>query len=201
MPAQGHAVAPYHVPSLRLGESHLLRSQGRVPEGRDDDEFLAFPLAGLGELDIEGFPVGATALPSGRLISPVKVPVTLVTTVIQSPRPNWTAPCDLGCDIDQVIDAGFDGEDARPRQRPSLFERVAVRTGHHTLGPHTNKAPFRLQAHEGLGTLQEGSALSPGVEADARCDRDDRKPMKLSVLGAAGATGMPLVEQALAGGH
>ena len=30
--------------------------QGRVPEGADDDELVALPLAGLGELDIEGFP-------------------------------------------------------------------------------------------------------------------------------------------------
>src|ERR1700685_2779936 len=35
------------------------------------------------------FPVGGITLPSGRVISPVKVPVTLVTTVIQSPLPNW----------------------------------------------------------------------------------------------------------------
>jgi hypothetical protein len=34
-------------------------------------------------------PVGAITVPSGRVISPVKVPVTLVTTVIQSPLPNW----------------------------------------------------------------------------------------------------------------
>jgi hypothetical protein len=36
--------------------------------------------------------------------------------------------------------------------------------------------------------------------AGAARDRDGR-PMKLSVLGAAGATGIPLVEQALAAGH
>ena len=35
------------------------------------------------------FPVGGITLPSGRVISPVNVPVTLVTTVIQSPPPNW----------------------------------------------------------------------------------------------------------------
>src|SRR4029077_3511899 len=34
-------------------------------------------------------PVGAITLPSGRVSSPVKVPVALVTTVIQSPLPNW----------------------------------------------------------------------------------------------------------------
>ena len=35
------------------------------------------------------FPVGGIAVPSGRVISPVKVPVERVTTVIQSPLPNW----------------------------------------------------------------------------------------------------------------
>ena len=34
-------------------------------------------------------PVGGTTAPSGMASSPVKVPVTLVTTVIQSPAPNW----------------------------------------------------------------------------------------------------------------
>src|SRR5580700_9969654 len=34
-------------------------------------------------------PVGGITLPSGRVISPVKVPVELVMTVIQSPLPNW----------------------------------------------------------------------------------------------------------------
>jgi len=36
------------------------------------------------------FPVGGITVPSGSAISPVKVPVALVTTVIQSPLPNWT---------------------------------------------------------------------------------------------------------------
>jgi hypothetical protein len=36
------------------------------------------------------FPVGGITVPSGRVISPVKVPVERVTTVIQSPLPNWT---------------------------------------------------------------------------------------------------------------
>src|SRR6185436_21046306 len=36
---------------------------------------------------------------------------------------------------------------------------------------------------------------------DTYGDGDGRRPMKLSVLGAAGATGIPLVEQALATGH
>jgi hypothetical protein len=36
-----------------------------------------------------GFPVGRITLPSGSAISHVNVPVTLVTTVIQSPPPNW----------------------------------------------------------------------------------------------------------------
>jgi len=34
-------------------------------------------------------PVGGITVPSGRVICPVKVPVTVVTTVIQSPPPNW----------------------------------------------------------------------------------------------------------------
>ncbi len=33
-------------------------------------------------------PVGGITEPSGSVISPVKVPVALVTTVIQSPLPN-----------------------------------------------------------------------------------------------------------------
>jgi len=35
------------------------------------------------------FPVGGITVPSGRVICPVKVPVAWVTTVIQSPSPNW----------------------------------------------------------------------------------------------------------------
>src|SRR2546426_12151320 len=35
------------------------------------------------------FPVGGIRVPSGRVISPVNVPVARVTTVIQSPAPNW----------------------------------------------------------------------------------------------------------------
>jgi hypothetical protein len=35
------------------------------------------------------FPVGGMTLPFGSVISPVKVPVTRLTTVIQSPLPNW----------------------------------------------------------------------------------------------------------------
>jgi hypothetical protein len=35
------------------------------------------------------FPVGAITLPLGRTISPLNVPVARVTTVIQSPLPNW----------------------------------------------------------------------------------------------------------------
>src|SRR5689334_10057372 len=35
------------------------------------------------------FPVGGITVPSGRVISTVNVPVTFVTTVIQSPLPNW----------------------------------------------------------------------------------------------------------------
>ena len=34
------------------------------------------------------FPVGGVTVPSGRVMSPVNIPVTLVTTVIQSPSPN-----------------------------------------------------------------------------------------------------------------
>jgi hypothetical protein len=35
------------------------------------------------------FPVGAMTVPSGWIISPVRVPVVRQTTVIQSPLPNW----------------------------------------------------------------------------------------------------------------
>ena len=35
------------------------------------------------------FPVGGITVPSGSVISPLKVPVAFVTTVIQSPPPNW----------------------------------------------------------------------------------------------------------------
>jgi hypothetical protein len=76
-------------PSL-LGEADLLPLQCGVPEGGNHDELVAVPLGGLAELDVERFPVGAITLPSGRVISPVKVPVARVTTVIQSPLPNWT---------------------------------------------------------------------------------------------------------------
>jgi hypothetical protein len=46
------------------------------------DELIVIPFAGLGELDVERLSVG-------RIIFPVKVPVTWVITVIQSPLPNW----------------------------------------------------------------------------------------------------------------
>src|SRR2546427_7711280 len=35
------------------------------------------------------FPVGGIRVPFGSIISPVKLPVARVTTVIQSPLPNW----------------------------------------------------------------------------------------------------------------
>src|SRR5439155_23832000 len=72
-----------------LGEAELLSLQCRVQEGSDDNEPVALPLGGLPELEVEAFPVGAITVPSGRVISPVKVPVAFVTTVIQSPLPNW----------------------------------------------------------------------------------------------------------------
>jgi hypothetical protein len=39
-------------------------------------------------------PVGGITVPSGRVICPVKVPVERVTTVIQSPLPNWIGSAD-----------------------------------------------------------------------------------------------------------
>ena len=72
-----------------LGEADLPPLQGGVVEGGDDDELVAVPLGGLAELDVERLSGRGITVPSGRVISPVKVPVELVTTVIQSPLPNW----------------------------------------------------------------------------------------------------------------
>ena len=72
-----------------LGEADLPALQGGVPEGGDDDELVAGPLGGLAELDVERLAGGGMTVPSGMVISPVKVPVALVTTVIQSPLPKW----------------------------------------------------------------------------------------------------------------
>jgi hypothetical protein len=74
---------------LRLGEADLLALQGGVVEGGDDDELVAVPLGGLTELDVECLAGGGITVPSGRVICPLKVPVEWVTTVIQSPVPNW----------------------------------------------------------------------------------------------------------------
>jgi hypothetical protein len=72
-----------------LGEVELPGLKRGVPEGGDPDEPVAGPLGRLPELEVERLPRGGVTLPSGRVISPVKFPVTLVTTVIQSPLPNW----------------------------------------------------------------------------------------------------------------
>lgn len=44
----------------------------------------------------KAFPVGGITVPSATLISPVKVPVARVTTVIQSPLPNWMGDVHVG---------------------------------------------------------------------------------------------------------
>jgi hypothetical protein len=82
-------VAANRPASLRLGEADLLALQGGVVEGGDDDELVAVPLGGLTELDVECLAGGGITVPSGRVICPLKVPVEWVTTVIQSPVPNW----------------------------------------------------------------------------------------------------------------
>src|SRR5439155_11688195 len=40
-----------------LCESELLRLQGGIPEGGDDDQLVPGPLAGLGELEVERLPL------------------------------------------------------------------------------------------------------------------------------------------------
>ena len=51
------------------GEADLLRLQGGVTEGGNDDELVAVPLGCLAELDSNALPVGWIAVPSGRTIS------------------------------------------------------------------------------------------------------------------------------------
>jgi hypothetical protein len=60
-----------------------------VPRGGDRDDEVAVPLDGLSELEVERLAGPGMTSPSGNVISPVKVPVTFVITVIQSPAPNW----------------------------------------------------------------------------------------------------------------
>jgi hypothetical protein len=69
----GPSAASRPVPRL-LGKAELLCLKSGVPEGGDHDEPVAVPLGGLAELDVERLPVGGMTLPSGRVISPVKVP-------------------------------------------------------------------------------------------------------------------------------
>jgi len=90
-PAEAEAlrVPPFSLAPWEPGEPDLLCLLGGVPEGCDLDDPVAVPLDGLSELDVEGLTRRGTTVPSGRPISPVKVPVTRVTTVIQSPLPNW----------------------------------------------------------------------------------------------------------------
>jgi hypothetical protein len=50
-----HEGVPRHVLDWfwLVGESELFGLQRCVPEGRDEDELVAVPLAGLGELEVE----------------------------------------------------------------------------------------------------------------------------------------------------
>jgi len=92
-----------------LWESGLLSLQRCVPEGGDDDELVTVPLAGLGEPEVERLSCRGDTVPLGRVIAPVNVPVTLVTTVIQSPSPNWIGYGVVNADVrkhpDQLLHA------------------------------------------------------------------------------------------------
>lgn len=76
-PANARAVIAASRPApVPLGEAEPAFLLGGVPEG--GDELVAVPLHGLAELDVEFLSCRRITVPSGRVISPVSVPVARV---------------------------------------------------------------------------------------------------------------------------
>ena len=94
-------------PPKQAGRFGLQRG---VPEGGDDDEPVAVPFGRLAELEVERLSGRGDHLAVGEGHLAGEGPVTLVTTVIQSPLPNW-----IGYGVFTCMSGKLGGTAASPR--------------------------------------------------------------------------------------
>ena len=109
----GHGTSRSHEPPgiLGLGEAYLLRLQGTAFQKAEISMTLPSHLTVWAKSTSNLFPSGGSRSLGQRHL-PGEGPVTLVTTVIQSPLPNWTA---YGSRV--AITWGFTRTPRRSRQR------------------------------------------------------------------------------------